>query len=55
MLYREYKERHPEGYSRSRFFDYLMRHQVANSVVMHLEHKPEINCLSIMQAKSCPS
>ena len=39
MLYREYKERHPEGYSRSRFCDYLMRHQVANSVVMHLEHK----------------
>lgn len=39
MLYREYKEKYPEGYSRSRFCDYLMKHQVANSAVMHLEHK----------------
>jgi len=39
MLYREYKEKYPDGYSRSRFCDYIMKYQVTNSVVMHLEHK----------------
>lgn len=39
MLYREYKERHPEGYSRSRFCDYLNQYQSTSNVVMHLEHK----------------
>lgn len=39
MLYREYKEKYPDGYSRSRFCDYLMKHEVVNSAVMHLEHK----------------
>lgn len=39
MLYEEYHAKHPDGYSHSRFCDYLNAYESRNNVVMHLEHK----------------
>lgn len=39
MLFKEYKQKYPEGYSRSTFCFYLRRYHQTNNVVMHLEHK----------------
>lgn len=39
MLYQEYKKKHPAGYSKSRFCDYIRAYEVKNNAVMHLEHK----------------
>lgn len=39
MLFKEYKQKYPEGYSRSSFCFYLRRYHETNNVVMHLEHK----------------
>lgn len=39
MLYEEYRHKHPDGYSHSRFCDYLNQYESRNNIVMHLEHK----------------
>lgn len=39
MLFDEYREKHPDGYSHSRFCEYILRHQEVSNVVMHLDHK----------------
>lgn len=39
MLFDEYREKYPDGYSHSRFCEYILRHHEVNNVVMHLDHK----------------
>jgi len=39
LLWQEYKERHPDGYSRSQFYHHLNQHQKASNPSMVLEHK----------------
>lgn len=38
-LYNEYRQSHPDGYSRSRFFAALQLHTMQSAPVAHIEHK----------------
>jgi len=40
ILWEEYREQVPDGYSRSQFCDLLKRYQDTRSAVMHFEHPP---------------
>lgn len=40
ILWEEYREQVPEGYSRSQFYEYLSRYLESRKAVMHFEHSP---------------
>lgn len=40
LLWAEYKDKHPGGYSYSQFCHYIQRYQIARTATMHFEHEP---------------